>query len=268
MATKGFIRVLYGESLKGENKDFEAEFRENILSNYSDFCSIEAINGAIKDNLVKHIYNGRLEKIKDNIRRAMEEKIKFEFVCYTFGTENHKHLLSLGINSVLVNKFSNPYYMYRHKLEAIRLGMEEFDEIVYLDWDTKPIKEIDDYFWELLQQKAPVQASLSKYRSWKLGHRIGRENRFCPSGAFFYCREKSIPNRMINLWKTNANYWSDEPAIALVIDEIMGKWDIEKYFERFEPLVFTSPIKCPFRFNNRKETNLHYFGNKGHPHRY
>ena len=41
--------------------------------------------------------------------------------------------------------------------------MIEYDEIVLLDWDTVQIKPIPEDFWDVLAQKAPIQAVLRVY---------------------------------------------------------------------------------------------------------
>ena len=125
--------------------------------------------------------------------------------------------------------------------------MADFDEIVFLDWDAWAIKEIDDNFWNLLGDKDIIQASLSRYRSSHLNHRIGKSNKYCPSGAFMYCRDKTLPNRIIELWKKETHFYSDEVGIARITDELMGGWNGAEYLRRFEPDVFTSPTRNSFQ---------------------
>ena len=241
MASRGFIRTFYGEHPEKADENFRNQFRKYIFDYYSTFISKkEGINGIIEDNINKHILGDRLNKIKSNIQKSLEEKIQFPFVCYTFGTDNHKYLLSLGIHSILVHDFPNPFYMYWHKLEALKFGMSDFDEIVFVDWDTYLIKEIDEQFWTLLNEKDVIQASLNRYRHPHLSHRIGKQNQWCPSGAFMYCRDKSVPDKIIEYWKKEAHIYSCEVGIARLTDEWMGKWDINEYHRRFEPHVFTS----------------------------
>lgn len=226
----------------------------------------EEVRKKLRDRDVNWILNSnRLKKVKDNIKHFLLEPIKYPFVCYTFGADNHIYLQSLGIESRLVNKDPNPFHMYRHKIEAWVHGMKDFDEIVFTDWDTIPIKSPDDRFWELLKNKDIIQASLGRYKTARLNHRDPeKHNNFNPSGSFVYMRDKSLPEQIIEIWKTSPNMWSEEPSLAILIDKLMGKWNFEEYGNRFEPVVYKKDRTNMYK---KEEQNI-YFRNRCHPWRY
>ena len=131
--------------------------------------------------------------------------------------------------------------------------MEDFDEIVFLDWDTKLIKEIPENLWDELNKKASFQASLWRYKKPKINHRGKRfDNRMCPAAGFVYIRDKNIPKRLMELWKVSPNSWSEEPAFALLTDEMTGGWKgLKTYWELFEPECYKC-VKSPYSYS-RKE---------------
>jgi len=263
MSKRSFIRVFWGTSPNQINDEFKIEISNYIKSYYNTFVSDDQSTSYVNDELI-FINKDRLNKVKSNISMAVKEKFQPEFVCYTFGEDNHKFLKDIGVNSILINKFSNPYYLYRHKMEAWKCGMSDFDEIVFLDWDTKPIKPIDDNFWNLLNNKSPIQSSLTRYSSRRLSHRGNRlDNKWMPSAQFVYFRDKSLVDRAIELWKHEEHRWAEEPGLARLIDEMMGGWNIKKYEEYYETDVFTN-VRNPFK----KDISNIYFSNLGHPWRY
>lgn len=269
--TRGFIRVLWGEhpsnidaSFEEQQRHFVSQYYNPLIKNYPLF-TLQHTENMIIDDLKWMRTKDRLTKVKNNITMSLEEPIKIPFVCYTFGENNHKWLKERGIESVLIHNFPTPYYMYRHKLDALVYGMEDFDEIVYLDWDTRPVKPIDNYFWDALNKKDIMQASLGKYKTTRLEHRaIPRENHWMPSGSFIYLRDKSLPERIIDLFLKEKHHWSEEPGLARMTDELMGNsFSMEEYRKRFDPEVY-KVVKNPFP----KDPNLEYFYNKCHPWRY
>lgn len=236
---RSFVRVLWGDFLDDANpqlKDYETEY--NFTFN--------------KDNKVMI----RRFKIDEDIKKCLEQKFIEPFVVYTFGEKNHKQLLSMGIKSILIHKEPYKYNpvrgLYKHKLDAHQYMMEDFDEIVFLDWDTYLIKPLPVDFWERLNKKESFQAVLGEYRTARINHRLdSKSNQLIPMGAFVYMRDKSIPLRLIELNK-GSNSWSCEPAFARLTDERMGGWKnllegLNKYWELFEPEFYINK-RSAYRF--------------------
>jgi hypothetical protein len=191
-------------------------------------------------------------KIDNDIKKCMEQKFIEPFAVYTFGEKNHKQLIDMGIKSVLIHKEPYKYHpirgVYKHKIYAHQYIMNDFDEVVFLDWDTYLTKPLPVDFWERMGKKEIFQASLGKYRTPRINHRKDiQENRLIPTGAFVYMRDKSIPERLVK-YNEGANAWSCEPAFARLTDEMTGGWKgIEKYWELFEPEFYTCKTS-PYKF--------------------
>lgn len=81
---------------------------------------------------------------------------QYNEVVYVWGKENKTKLDDFGYNTIRIS--NNPYewgyesisYHYIHKLFAIQKSLESFDKILFLDWDVKLIKELDDDFFNQL----------------------------------------------------------------------------------------------------------------------
>jgi len=240
---RSFVRVLWGEFLEEDEL-----CRDDLEKKYN-----------IKYDPENKILIRRV-KINLDIQQYLEKEFKIPFVTYVFGKKNHQRLIEMGLKSVLI--YDEPYKynpirgLYQHKLDAHQYMMEDFDEIVFLDWDTYLTKPLPDNFWDVLNKKEVFQASLNSYRTPRINHRKNViSNKAIPTGAFVYMRDKSIPKRLIELNTKAPNKWSCEPSFALLTDEITGGWQNDKkYFELFEPEFYTAK-RSPYRFTKelRKE---------------
>jgi hypothetical protein len=249
--TKSFTRVFWG-----------SQDREQIINSFKE------MGQELSDDQVTHL-SARNKKSCTDIEKQLAYEFPLNnFVTYVYGVSNKEYFDKLGINNVLIHK--NPYalppkYAYTHKLKAFDAMMQDFDEIVFLDWDTKLATEIPVDFWDKLNQKDIFQASLWKYTTPKINHRSGIENKFCPAAGFVYMRDKSIPKRLMELWATAPNKWSPEPSFALLTDELMGGWKgIEEYFKRFEPECYRCK-KSPY---SKEMKASPCFVNRGHAWRF
>jgi hypothetical protein len=127
-----------------------------------------------------------------------------ESKVYVFGEDNYAMTQELGFDAVLVDKRPIIWDMdteqFRHKLEVFDRAMEDFDEIVFLDWDTIPVKPIPDNFWDVLGEKDAIQANSIMYRRRKAMWRGRKDSRKLSCAAFVYCRDKKITEGMIDTW--------------------------------------------------------------------
>ncbi|MFA7219303.1 MAG: hypothetical protein WC119_02205 [Synergistaceae bacterium] len=170
-----------------------------------------------------------------------------DFIVYTLGEDNHKHLEDLGFNSFLVDKSNHLFdpnrRIWLHKVYLMEAAMRDFDEIIYLDWDTQPFKPLPPTLWDDLRKKDSFQAPLFKYCSVKMPHRDNPKNerfaaRVLPSGAFVYISDKSIPTKLMTYEKQEGlrDRWLDEIYYGAYTDEIYGGWkSIQFYRDHFEP---------------------------------
>jgi len=162
------------------------------------------------------------------------------FITYVFGEDNLKKLNSQGVdNCVLLTKepfaFDLVENQYRNKLQVWKQAMEDFDEIVFLDWDCRPNKRLPIDYWKKFEEKESFQACLGIYKQTKCYWRK-EDRRKVPNAGYCYIRDKTIPDKIIKAWEENTNKVSCEPAIALYLDQLHGGWiGIEKYWELYDP---------------------------------
>lgn len=182
----------------------------------------------------------RRKKMDKDIEKLLTKGIKHDFVCYTYGIDNHKYLLSKGINSILINDNPAPYDLkkeqYLHKIKSIEYAMFEdgYDEILHCDWDCILEKPIPKDMWEILEQKESFQGCLQQYRRRKCFWRKGEDFRKIPNGGCIYIREKQIIKDIIKCWEKLRGP-SVEPPMALYLDEKYGKWiGPEEYWKLHE----------------------------------
>jgi len=211
-------------------------------------------------------YYLRRTKIDNDIRMASLNKNEQPFFVYVFGEDNYKFLVDNGFNCKMLDKrpiiWDMDTQQFRHKIEVMKVALEENDNIVFLDWDCQAIKPIPDYFWDVLEKKAPIQAPLRAYRNWKIQWREG--NRL-PEASFIYIRDKSIGEQLVKLWSELNCPWSEEAVVAKFMDNYQGGWKgVEEYWKIFEPdFRLTGPGKFPPPDADKKEHLYNHFNARG-----
>jgi len=186
----------------------------------------------------------RKYRVDENIKKiiSMDARLQHPFRTYVWGEDNYKQLHDVGLTDlVLVTK--EPYqwdlikYQYRHKLELLKLAMQDYDEIVHMDWDCLPQKPIDDQYWDLFYKKEAIQCNLFQYRNMNCPWRK-EDSRKAINGGYMYLRDKGIPDDLIKWWDKYNGRWkqSMEPSTSQYIDDINGGWvGLDNYFNRYEP---------------------------------
>lgn len=189
-------------------------------------------------------------KIDDEIELLKHCKYNEPFIAYVFGRDNYNHLekqakdipmMKIKLVSEEPVLWDMEKQQFRHKLEVLRLAMLEFDEIVFLDWDTIPIKPLPEDFWDVLAKKDSIQATMVSYHvrgpsapNWR---EVDRD-KTC-SASWLYIRDKTIPDKIIKIWEDIGGEWSEERSITKYTDEISGGWQGRQYFyDRFEPKYY------------------------------
>ena len=229
MSKKGIIRVIYGD-VSGDGHG-ESRLRANL---------------------------------DKDIDRALSNEDIGDFTTYVFGINNLKVLEEKGLNCVLVDE--RPRVLerrhYCNKIIALDRAMEDFDEILYLDWDTIPTKPLPDNFWDVLRSKDVIQCPLYKCTRGVNAWRTGRIPPKLLSGTYFvYIRDRSVlelplawATHQIELPKPFGPKWADETYFSRYIDSLMDSWDSphvdvykKEYLPRFEPLL------CWHRFSIFKD---------------
>jgi hypothetical protein len=187
-------------------------------------------------------YYKRRSKMDKDIKFLKKAKFNEPFVSYVFGNDNYDFLKSEGFDCVKVSDdpilWDMDTQQFRHKIDVFRAAMEDFDQIVFLDWDTVPIKKLPDDFWDKLAEKEKIQAILRMYHRRKATWRK-EDKRKIPCASFVYINDKIVPKRLIELWEIYNRPWSEEIVMARYMEEISGGWKgIDDYWEKFEPDFF------------------------------
>ena len=185
----------------------------------------------------------RRAKMDNDIKLLLKNPYNEPWRTYVFGEDNLKFLTDLGVKDcVLVDK--RPYVwdmdtqQFRHKLEAFRYGMEDFDQMVFLDWDCQPEKPLPKDFWEVLGKKDSLQAIIRSYRRMKATWRK-IDMRKVPCASFVYIREKQVAYDLIKKWEEMGCPMSEETPMAKYMDDKMGGWKgLDEYWKRHEPDFF------------------------------
>ena len=189
------------------------------------------------------IYKRRY-KMDNDVELLMNNPYSQPFKTYVFGTDNYKYLVDKGFDCKLVDEKPILYgyentkqHAYGHKLRIFKEAMNDFDEIVFLDWDTQLAKELPENFWEVLGQKASIQAIIRGYKKTKCPWRK-KDKRKRPCASFVYINDKKIADEMMEMWEKRSKM-AEEQIMAKYTDDMVGGWKgIEKYWELFEPDFF------------------------------
>jgi len=185
-------------------------------------------------------------------------------IVYVWGDENNKWLTKRGYNTKIVNKFTSSKYtprsnMFIKKLIALDLALQEFNEVILLDWDCYILRNFDDNFYNHLKEK-PIQCPLYSHNidiknsclemdkkhtqnvldfidtltntipkySWKMDNMY-----ISPNFCFVYSRDKSLGKELLNITlKNNITGCIEEHAMFLY-----ANCSIEEYIERYQPKV-------------------------------
>lgn len=199
-------------------------------------------------------YSGRRSKMDNDIDIVMYNDNDEPFMTYVCGQKNFDYLKSKNINCKLLSKDPFIYepikgvqHMYGHKLYVMQAAMEDYDEIVFLDWDCMAATKIPNNFWSTLGEKEAFQASMRGYKKRKC-HWRRRDKRQRPCASFVYFRDKKIIDEMVEMWEKDKRR-SEEDVFAKYTDEMIGGWQgADKYWELFEPHFFNLDIhEIPFR---------------------
>lgn len=213
-------------------------------------------------------FYARRSKMDNDIKLLLKNPFNTPWRTYVFGEDNLKFLNDLGVsNCVLIDK--RPYVwdmdtqQFRHKIEAFKCGIEEFDQIVFLDWDCQPEKELPSNFWDVLSEKEPLQAIIRSYRRKKVFWR-NSDWRKVPCASFVYIREKKIVYDLIQLWEDMGKPMSEELVMAKYMDERLGGWKgLDHYWDNYEPNFFV--LDEGFVYSKEKlNTKYRCFGHLNH----
>lgn len=165
------------------------------------------------------------EAISDNINE----------IVYVWGIDNYNFIKSKGFDCKLISEDSynrnlasnHTFWDHKslnHKLWVIENAVMEYGEILFLDWDCRLIKKMDDEFYSFLKNGNALQVPLYVYPKKALDwlihktksdtvnpffHKLKKfmiqysyswgENYIIPNTGFIYCRDTNIKLLKISL---------------------------------------------------------------------
>lgn len=189
-------------------------------------------------------------------------------IVAVWGKENNQFLVDRGYDTLLLGEYpSDPEFtgvirQFAHKLLALSIIEEKYDEYLFLDWDVVKIKELDDNFYKKLKDGNDIQCPLYSYpidyakqvyailkeeekvwmhKDYVIEQHIGL-NKYSwkkdldfivPCFCFFYSRKKGICKELLEIVREKymkANV--EEFSLFLYSD-----CTLDDYIEKYEPLI-------------------------------
>lgn len=182
----------------------------------------------------------------------------FSEVVYVWGIQNYKFLSNLGYECILISKddfpITNQFKKYLPKLHAFVHGCNDFKEVLFLDWDTIPKKDIDNSFYKDLKGRefsSPLycypdgiksipsavddkdaaawierQIPFLDAYSWKLGNLS-----IVPNAGFVYLSDLAIASDL----KQIAYHFNLETLVEELAMCIYSNCSLEEYILKYEP---------------------------------
>ncbi len=218
------------------------------------------IRGLWGDERTSHDqYNDPLAAYTKQICDTVEERAVIDRV-YCFGDKNAELLKSFGIDPVLLSH--EPYAAPRlckrllgshnfmmwgmsywwHKRRILQIAAEEFDHVLWLDFDVRQVKPLPDNFWRIVKKGPPFKSPLQVRKSFRRSARwrtfedrrmfgievIPSENpkmvvRITPGGGCYYIRRKDVADELMAI-QEEFPCFSELPILALMVDRMYGKW--------------------------------------------
>lgn len=199
------------------------------------------------------------------IQRAKQDNLNE--IVYVLGKENYKFIKNLGYNAVLVSEdnynkdlSSNHTFIdfknLNHKLWLFEKALQEYNEIIFLDWDCRLIKPLDENFYNLVKNGGELQVPLYIYPENSLDwmcetsssedffpalkknvikYSYNWKNHYIiPNTGFMYCRNKNI-NLLAKSLNLKLETVPDEFSVFVYAQE--KNYSLLKYIQNIEPQV-------------------------------
>lgn len=188
-------------------------------------------------------------------------------IVYVWGEENQKYIIDKGFEIRPVSDDLYPYFnsyhtRYGRKLVALKLALEEFDEVIMLDWDCYLLRPLDNNFYKYLEDK-PIQCPLyshhintaksfiarkelqpvsDKQQEWweviekelvKYNWKYKKDTLITPNFGFVYSRDKEFGNDLLDIaLEYKLKGCIEEHAMFIYAD-----CSFEEYLLLYQPLV-------------------------------
>ena len=199
---------------------------------------------------------GRVEKILTEVAAAAQWRdLMPKTVAYVFGRENYNLVRNAGLTARLVDDrpvVTQDFSPWYHKPLGWRAAQSEFNTIVALDWDIRPLVPINQRrLFRNLAAKSFLQANLNRYMNIKARYRRRMagsirpvSTRMIPSAAFVYLRGadgRHAVERILEIMEASAGA-SEEQAMAQFVDQLYGGWKgVEHWSQYHEPFCCRLP---------------------------
>lgn len=192
-------------------------------------------------------------------------------MVFVWGKENYNKLTDIGYECTLINDepydynvadnhtFIN-YKSLTHKIIGIGFAIKKYNEVIFLDWDCRKVRDIDERFFELIKNKnSEIQVPLYTYPMFAF-ERLMEDSKdkimsdffiklklyveqysfkygncyIIPNTGFFYCSNIKIVEHLLTLIaENNLETIPDELSVFLLTEDL----GLDGYIEKIEPLV-------------------------------
>lgn len=235
------------------------------------------------------IFWGDFERYKHQIIEAKTDNLNE--VVFVWGYDNYMQFKELGFECILIDMQAYDYSIANahtfenhksliHKIVGIDTALETYDEVIFLDWDVRKVKDIDLRFYELIREtnsnlqvplyvypkkafkfllktitKPMMQTFFKKLELFvKTYSYLIDDNYILPNTGFIYCSDKSITEKLLDI--------IDDNGLETVPDElsvfVYANTDIDTYIKTYEPLVIGSKEHGYDWWNIAEDSLLNY----------
>jgi hypothetical protein len=230
-----------------------------------------------------------------NVTKEIPLKPVFENeIVFVWGTFNNEYLIKLGYKTILISKdvghfkYSTFNTHFGHKIYALKLAEEIFDEYLFLDWDITFAKPIDSDFYKKIRQGNDIQCPLYSYNldykeenelyvstlppgkdsseyisfiyiqfehllkyHWKY-----EDSLVIPCTCFYYSNNNKIMSKLLEI--------IDEFKLESVSDEFslylyLSNYTLDEYISKYEPLVLNGKISSNLILRDTSINNLNKY---------
>ena len=180
-------------------------------------------------------------KVRQDVLAWTKNPVTIPCAVYCFGLDNARFLRSLGYDPVVLHRTGVVNFrgalrrrrsainnwgvnLFRHKLVIWQAALQDYDEIVWLDWDCRPLRTLPTDFWQTVTSRAAeMQATIRCYRRPKCPWRRGTNRHWIPSAAWVYLRGRTIADRLLFCHDLMPRQ-TEEVAMAAASDLLYGGW--------------------------------------------
>ena len=194
---------------------------------------------------------------------------------YVYGDSNFTQFRDNGFKDMLVKMGSEPFdyrlasnhtlYDHRsllHKLKILQKGLEENSSVLFLDWDMKFIKPLDDDFYKTIEGY-DLQVPLYLYPKNEIESLVGtkddrkyflfftklndylkqhawifEDSYVIPNTGFIYCNDKKIADELLAIaLKEQLTTVPDELAVLFYMKKL--GYTIQDYIKNIEPIAIS-----------------------------